>query len=151
MEKKVLDLTLSFTEGSFEEVLNFQKAVADALRDKGIKVSLDGLNFEDAAQSDINDTNASSAFDKMLSVITDKNVRRTLLEMAARCTVEKPGGEKFKVNPNFFRPLEHRKYYFPVMGMIGWENLAPFGEGLVSESSDLVGLAHKFLKVKDPS
>ncbi len=143
--KQLNGIELDLFEGSFEDVLALQKALSDALREKGVNFSFSGLKVsEELLQTDLSSDNIGGIADMVLSVATDKAVRNALFALGARCRVVKDGRDA-NVTPAFFEVPENRKHYFPVMVEIAKVNLLPFFEGL-----DLGSLIPGALNEKGP-
>ncbi len=138
-------IELNVEEGAFEDVITLQKALSDALLQKGVKFSLSGIKLsKEALQTEVSEDNLGGIIEMALSVATDKSVRKALFTLGAECTVVKDSVTQ-KVNPEFFEARENRKHYFPVMIEIIKVNLLPFFEGL-----NLGSLVPGALNAKDP-
>ncbi len=139
-----LDLTI--TEGSLEEAFTLQKALSDALRDRGINFSLSGVKFDsNIMDAETGDMNVGSILEMVLSVATDKPVRDALYALGRRCAVT-VDGKKIPIGHEFFSHGDNRKHYFPVMMEIARANLAPFFQGLNLSSLIPGGLMANFQK-----
>lgn len=122
-------LEIDITQGSLQEVFALQKAISNALRDKGIDFSLTGLNIDKVLNTEIGDSNIGAILDMGLSVITDTEIRNCLFTLGKRANINRDG-VKSVITPEFFEAPENRKHYFPVMGAIMKENILPFFQGL---------------------
>ncbi len=138
------NLDLKITQGTLQEVFNLQKALSDALRDKGVKFSLKGVTLGKVLKSEAGETDVGGIIDMALSVVTDEKVRSNLLVLCKKATVQ-VAGNTIKVDFDFFEKVENRQYYYPIMTEILMENFAPFFPGLNFKS-----LIPGFLESKDP-
>lgn len=127
---QVNGLDLKLTEGSLEEAFALQKALSDALREKGINFSLSGVKLDDDIfKTDMGDVDIGGIMEMVLSVSTDNRVRDSIFALAKRCTIGS-GEQMVRVTKEFFEEPENRQHYFPVMMAIAKANLSPFFKGL---------------------
>jgi len=123
-------MELKITEGSLEEAFALQKALSDALREKGIKFSLSGIKFdEDIFETEMGNVDIGGIMEMVLSVSTDRRVRECLFALGKRCTIGS-GEQSFRITEDFFEKTENRQHYFPIMMEIAKANLSPFFKGL---------------------
>jgi len=134
---------VAITVSSFKNVCNLQKALADALKDGGIKFNLTGfkLDIKDIQNMEIGDI--GGIVESVLSVLTDEKLRDQLFICCDKVVL----GEE-KVNAEFFDEEKNRKYYYPLMFEVLKRNLSSFFGLLSFGSFDLSGLSEIFQKFK---
>lgn len=124
--------------GNFVDCSSLKLALIKALKESGIKIDLSGWNL-DGLKTEIGDI--SFVTDAALGLLSNTALEKALMTLGKNCVIgddEKAG----KITPEFFEPVENRKFYYPVMGVLLKENLAPFFEGLSLSSlipPDLLG------------
>lgn len=142
---KVLDKEFRLQVGSMLECTSLKIALVKALKAEGIKLDVSGWDFSKGSSTEIGDI--GGILDVVLGVIADEGLEKVLYKLGAKCLIGS-NENAVKIDMDFFEPVENRKYYFPVMGIILKENLAPFIEGLSLESLIPSGLIEKVLGSK---
>ncbi len=131
------------TVSSFKNVCDLQKALADSLKDGGIKLNLSGFNLDLDNLKDMEVGDVGGIVESVLSVLTDEMLRDQLFLCCKKVVL---GDEP--VNEAFFDVVENRKYYYPVMFEVLKRNLSSFFGLLSFGSFDLSGLTGLFQKLK---
>lgn len=123
---------LNITMASFDEAMELQDSIVDALKGNGIDVNAEAVGAEGL---DLDKIEASGFIDAALSVIGNKRVRSALFACSSRAVY---GDELAKLSKDFFNIPENRPLYYPIMVEILKENLTPFIGGLTSSFGGLV-------------
>lgn len=106
---------LKVTEASFEDAMELQDAVAEALAEKDINLSTDLFNGE------VDSKTLGSVLKMVLGVARNKRLRAALFSCSERSVYKNQ-----KVNEEFFEPVKNRALYYPIMIEVLKVNLGPF-------------------------
>ena len=140
-ETKVLDKRFRIQVGSLFDCSALKLALIRALKAEGIKIDLSGWSLDDGEIGDI-----GFIVNAALGLLGDEGLEKALMTLGEKNCLIGEEENAVKVNNEFFEPVENRKYFYPVMGMILKENLAPFFDGLSLGSflpSDLIEKVQK--------
>lgn len=146
MEVQVNGKRLLITPAAFEDAMELQDAVGNAL--KGAKLDLKGLDNVDASkllETDVSTLSGplESIIGMALSVVTSKPVRAALF----KCCEKAVYGED-RVTREFFEAEANRELYYPIMVEVVKVNLGPFFRKVSSLFMGHGGMLQRFLASK---
>lgn len=128
---------LEITPASFEEAMELQDAVGNALSAKKIDLDFDITGAEEK----LNSGDIGTVLQLAISVATDKRVRNSLFTCAKRARYKNQS-----IDADFFEHKENREKYYPIMIEILKVNLLPFFGGL----GGLLQTAKGMIKTSSP-
>ena len=128
---------LKITPASFEEALELNDSVSEALAERDININ------PDVFSGDIDGKSIGSIFKIVLSLSKSKRVRIALFACAERAAYKDQ-----RVDADFFEEVKNRPLYYPIMLEVLKVNLGPFFENLIGsfQNLDLAGI----VKQKSP-
>ena len=124
---------LQITPTDFETALALQKAIADALKEKGIRLNLGKLEIDkdNPLATEVNDNTIDGILEMVMSIATYPEVINLLFECCKRVLLGK-GERSKKIDRDFFEDSENRQYFYPIMVEVLKANIGPFFKNLGS-------------------
>jgi len=126
---------LRITPASFEDALELQDAVSEALAEKDMTIS------QEIFQGEIDGATLGTMVKMILTVAKNKRLRESLFTCAASAVYKNQ-----RIDKEFFEPIATRALYYPIMIEVLKENLGPFLESLTGQLSGLKDM----VKTKSP-
>lgn len=122
---------LQITPTDFETALALQKAIADALKEKGIRLNLGKLEIDkdNPLATEVNDNTIDGILEMLMSIATYPDVINLLFKCCEKVLL---GKDLKKVNRDFFEESENRQYFYPIMVEVLKANIGPFFKNLGS-------------------
>jgi hypothetical protein len=123
---------LQITICSFDEGMELQDAVADALASQ--KIDLGGVDVTKKKKGDEN-IDIGGIIQPILKVISSPRLRNALFACARRAIYDNQ-----KIDKEFFEEAKNRALYYPIMLEVLKVNLGPFIGSLIGQFGDLKSL-----------
>ena len=130
------------TPSSFQNAIALKRAIANALRENGVRLGLDGLSIDtdNPLKTDLPSGTIDNLIENALSVATSPEVHTALF---ACCETVVFGKDRLKVDLGFFddpdEGIKRREYFYPIMSEVIKVNIGPFFKNLGSVFGGFLG------------